>query len=106
MATIMAAFGEPVKQYGVRVQAARSVRVKAPGKFFNNLTQAERAKDYWSVAVEYRERHAFERHSRAWGAAHTGPGIRFVAEGDAIEDPDNKGFWTTPPATAPAPAPA
>ena len=32
---------------------------------------------------------------KAWGQAHTGPGMRFVSEDDAIEDPDNRGFWTT-----------
>ena len=40
MATITAAFGEPVKQYAGQVQVTRSVRVKAPGKFFNNLACA------------------------------------------------------------------
>ena len=30
----------------------------------------------------------------AWGAAHKGPGIRFVCNSDAVEDPDNRGFWT------------
>ena len=90
-----AAYGDPIKQYSGQVQVQRRVRVKAPGKFFNNLTAAEVKLDYWSVAVEYRERHAFDRHARAWGAAHNGPGIRFIAEGDAIEDPDSKGFWAT-----------
>ena len=89
---MLAAYGQPIKQYPGQVQVARRVRVKGPGKFFNNLTAAESKRDYWLVAVEHRERHAFERHARAWGAAHNGPGIRFNAEGDAIEDPDTKGF--------------
>ena len=93
--TITASFGEPIKQYPGQMQVTRAVRVKAPGKFFNNLSSAERALDYWVGAVEYRERYAFERHQKGWGAAHTGPGVRFVAESDAIDDPDHKGFWTT-----------
>ena len=84
MTPITAAYGDPIRQYPGQVQVQRRVRVKAPGKFFNNLTAAEVKLDYWSVAVEYRERHAFDRHARAWGAAHNGPGIRFIAEGDAI----------------------
>ena len=44
------------------------------------------------VATEYRERYNFEKHLKAWGAAHKGPGIRFVAEGDALEDPGQQGF--------------
>ena len=70
--TITGAFGDPVKQYPGQVQVTRRVRVKAPGKCFNNLTATEAKEDYWGVCVEYRERHTFERHSRAWGAAHTG----------------------------------
>ena len=92
---ITAAFGDPIKQYPGQLQVNRAVRVKAPGKFFNNLTAAERARDYLVGAVEYRERYAFERHPKAWGGAHTGPGIQFTAEGDAVEDANNKGFWTT-----------
>ena len=32
---------------------------------------------------------------KALGAAHKGPGIRFLCESDAIDDPGHKGFWTT-----------
>ena len=32
---------------------------------------------------------------RRGGGEHTGPGIRFICDSDAIDDPDNKGFWTT-----------
>jgi len=41
------------------------------------------------------ERFHFQRHSKAWGAAHTGPGIRIICKSDAVDDPDYKGFWTT-----------
>ena len=41
------------------------------------------------------ERHKFTQHLKAWGAALTGPGIRFICKSDAIDDPDTKGFWTT-----------
>ena len=44
---------------------------------------------------EYKERHVFERHGKGWGAAHTGPGIRFICDSDAVDDADHKGFWTT-----------
>ena len=74
---------------------ARRQEVKAPGKHFNGLTGAEAAADYWVVATEYTERHHFERHAKAWGAAHTGPGIRFICDSDAVDDPDHKGFWAT-----------
>ena len=92
---ITASFGAPIKQYPGEVQVTRAVKVKAPGKHFSGLTPAEQKVDYWVTAVEYRERYPFERHNKAWGAAHTGPGIRFVSDTDAIDDPDNKGFWTT-----------
>ena len=39
--------------------------------------------------------HSFERHAKAWGAAHTGPGIRFVCDSDAVDEPDHKGFCAT-----------
>ena len=29
------------------------------------------------------------------GPAHTGSGVRFLSDTDAIDDPDHKGFWTT-----------
>ena len=32
-----------IKQYGGQEQVTRAVKVQAPGKFFNNLTPAERA---------------------------------------------------------------
>ena len=50
---------------------------------------------YWGTAVEFRERQKFPRHAKAWGGEHTGPGIRFICDSDAVDDPDNKGFWTT-----------
>ena len=29
------------------------------------------------------ERYAFEKHAKAWGRAHSGPGIRFICESAA-----------------------
>jgi hypothetical protein len=92
---ITAAFGEPIKQYPGQTQVSRAVKVLAPGKHFSGLTPAEQKIDYSVTAMEFRERYPFERHAKAWGAAHTGPGIRFISDTDAIDDPDNKGFWTT-----------
>ena len=91
----MDAFVEPIKQYPGKQQVERAVKVNVPGKHFTGLTQAEQKLSYEATAVEYRERHDFERHVKAWGAAHKGPGIRFVCDSDAIDDPDHKGFWTT-----------
>ena len=45
------------------------------------------------TAVEYKDRHNFPRHLKAGGAPHTGPGIRFLCNSDAIDDPDNRGHW-------------
>jgi hypothetical protein len=78
-----------------QIQVSRAVKVLAPGKHFSGLTPAEQKIDYSVTAMEFRERYPFERHAKAWGAAHTGPGIRFISDTDAIDDPDNKGFWTT-----------
>jgi len=65
-----------------------------PGKHFPQLTGAGQNASYTGTAVEFTERHTFTRHGKAWGAAHTGPGIRFICDSDAIDDPDHKGFWT------------
>ena len=92
---IQTAFGAPIKQYPGQIQVTRRVKVKVPGKHFTGLTAAEQKLDYWVTAMEFRERYPFERYSKAWGPAHTGPGIRFVSDTDAIDDPDSKGFWTT-----------
>ena len=38
--------------------------------------------DYWATAVEYKERHLFERHQKGWGTAHTTPApasVPFIA---------------------------
>ena len=45
------------------------------------MTPAEAKQSYWVVATEYRERYAFEKHVKAWGAAHKGPGIRLYLGG-------------------------
>ena len=86
---------EIVKQYPGQLQVTRRVKVLVPGKHFPNLEAAERRQEYSGEAVEFAERHSFQRHLQAWGAPHTGPGIRFVCESDSIDDPDHKGFWTT-----------
>ena len=80
---------EIIKQYPERQQVERKVKVQVPGKHFPSLTAAEQK--------QFCERHKFPASrstTRAGGVAHTGPGIRFVCESDAIDDPDCKGFWT------------
>ena len=74
----MEAFVERVKYYPGPVQVQRSVQVNVPGKHFPGLQSAEQAAEYLGTAVESKERHSFQRHLKAWGAPHTGPGIRFV----------------------------
>ena len=86
---------EIVKQYPGPIQVTRRVKSKAPGKHFPQLSTTEQKADYDATAVEFRERYSFSRHAKAWGAAHTGPGIRFICESDAVDDPNHKGFWTT-----------
>ena len=87
---------EVIKQYPGRVQVERKVKLRVPGKHFPQLTPAEQKDFYDGTAVEYAERHKFERHLRAsWGVAHTGPGIRFICDSDAFDDPDTRGFWTS-----------
>ena len=88
-------FGQPVKQYPGQQQVDRAVVVNAPGRHWPGLTPAQQKQVYLVTAVEYRERHNFPRHIRAWGAAGRFPGIRFTCQSDAVEDPDSKGFWTT-----------
>lgn len=86
---------ERIKQYPGQVQVERSVKVQVPGKHFPGLQQNEQRTFYDGTACECAERHRFPQHNKAWGAAHTGPGIRFICESDAIDDPDHHGFWTT-----------
>ena len=85
-------FVEAIKQHPGQKQVDRAVVVAAPGKHFAWLSETDKKKFYDGVATEYRERYQFERH-KAWGAAHKGPGIRFVCKADALDDPDHKGFW-------------
>ena len=89
----MDGFVQAIKQYPGQQQVDRSVKVKVPGKHFPQLQPSEQQAMYWGTAVEFRERQKFPRHAKAWGGEHTGPGIRFICESDAIDDPDNKGFW-------------
>ena len=84
-----------VKQYPGQQQVDRRVIVNIPGKFFPQLTGAEQAAFYSGEPVEFKERHKFGVHNKAWGAAHTGPGMRVICKSDAIDDPDYHGFWTT-----------
>ena len=84
---------EVVKQHPGLVQVTRRVQVQVPGKHFPQLEPAEQAAFYLGTAVEYKDRHNFPRHLKAWGAPHTGPGIRFLCNSDAIDDPDNRGHW-------------
>jgi hypothetical protein len=86
---------ERIKQYAGLVQVTRAVKLSVPGKHFPALTPAEQKEFYSGTAVEYAERHKFERHYKAWGNAGIFPGIRFICDSDAIDDPDNKGYWTT-----------
>ena len=86
---------ERIKQYPGQQQVDRAVKVDVPGKHLPQLTPAEQKLDYEGTAVEHGQRHTFGLHRKAWGAAHTGEGIRFVCKSDAIDDPDNKGHWTT-----------
>jgi hypothetical protein len=86
---------EIIRQYPGLVHVARRVQLKVPGKHFPNLTAAEQKEFFDGTAVEYAERHKFSQHLKAWGMAHTGPGIRFICTSDAIDDPNTSGFWTT-----------
>ena len=84
-----------IKQHKGQPQVGRGVKVQVPGKHFPGLQPAEQKEFYEGTAMEYAERHKFPQHLKAWGSAHTGPGIRFVCEADALDDPNHKGFWTT-----------
>ena len=88
-------FGAPIRHHPGQIQVTRRVKVDVPGKHFPQLQPAEQAMAYPGTAVEYQERHVFPRHVKAWGAAHTGPGMRLICDSDALDDPDNKGYWTT-----------
>ena len=91
----MDSFVESIKQFPGQQQVDKAVKVKCPGRHFPQLTAAEQKAEFEVQAAEYTERHKFERHAKAWGAAHQGPGIRFVSVDDAVDDPDHRGFWTT-----------
>ena len=101
----MDGFVQAIKQYPGQQQVDRSVKVKVPGKHFPQLQASEQAVMYWGTAVEFRERQKFPRHAKAWGGEHTRPGIRFICDSDAIDDPDNKGFCMDNVGALPSPAP-
>ena len=86
---------ERIRQHPGQQQVDRAVKVDVPGKHFPQLQAAEQKIEYAGTAVEYAERHKFGLHRKAWGPAHIGEGIRFVCTADAIDDPDDKGHWTT-----------
>ena len=86
---------EIIKQHPGAQTAARRVKANIPGKFFPQLQPAEQKALYDGEAVEFRERYSFSKHAKGRGAAHHGPGVRVVCMSDAIDDPDNNGFWTT-----------
>ena len=77
-----------IKQYPGPLTVSRAVKLAsrpAPGQaLFPHLTGAEQNASYTGTAIEFTERHTFARHLKAWGAAHTGPGIRFICDSDAI----------------------
>ena len=93
-ATLQSMGMDVIKQYPGPLTVSRAVKVDVPGKHFPQLTGAEQNASYTGTAVEFTERHTFARHLKAWGAPHTGPGIRFICYSDAIDDPDHKGFRT------------
>ena len=56
-----------VKQYTGPTTVARRVVVDVPGKFFLTLTASEQREFYKGEPVEYKERHTFGQHNKAWG---------------------------------------
>lgn len=69
-----------IKQYPGQLQVDCRVIVNIPGRFFPQLTGAEQAAFYPGEPVEFKERHKFGTHVKAWGAAHTGPGLRVICK--------------------------
>lgn len=88
---------EVIKRHPGPQQVDRAVVVKLPGKHFPQLQAAEQAVFHDGQAVEYAERHKLSVHHKAWGGAHTGPGIRFICTSDAIDDPDHATRPSAPP---------
>ena len=78
---------EVVKQFPGQQQVDRRVKVQVPGKFFPTLQPSEQAQFYEGEAVEFKHRHTFQRHLKAWGAGHTGPGIRLRATSGSTSNP-------------------
>ena len=72
-----------IKQHPGPQQIKRAVKVNVPGKHFPGLQPAEQKVAYEGTAVDYAERHKFTQHLKAWGAGHTGPGIRFTCVSDS-----------------------
>ena len=67
--TIEQTFGAPIKQYPGQVQVTRFVKVKVSAASTSTTSPGLRRRlTYWASAVEYQERHIFERHLKGWGA--------------------------------------
>ena len=62
----MERFVETIKQHPGAVQVTHAVKVDVPGKHFPTLQTAEQKQMYSGTAVEYSERHQFDRHLKAW----------------------------------------
>ena len=72
---------EVIRQYAGPVQVTRRVWVRVPGKHFPGLQATEQKEFFKGTAVESKDKHKFHRHLKAWGAEHTGPGIRYNLQG-------------------------
>lgn len=55
------------------------------GQAFPRLQPAEQSAYYKGTAVESKDRHKFPRHLKAWGAEHTGPGVRILDHTRVVE---------------------
>ena len=68
------------------------VETYVPGSWFTGLNPAERKESYRAVAVEYEQRHAFEK-SGTRKSTILLEGIRFLSPDDAGKDAAHTGFW-------------
>ena len=93
---------ERIIQHPGPVQVTRRVKVRVPGKHFLNLLPAEQLEFYDGTAVEHKEWHSFPRHLKAWGAPHTGPGIRFLCDSDPPRETVCRARRTQPAQRPPA----
>ena len=92
----MDGFVQSIKQYPGQQQVDRSVKVKVPGKHFPQL-QASESKRLCIGAPRSSSvtgRSFLDMQRRRGGASTLGLESDPICESDAIDDPDNKGFWT------------